>query len=80
MSWLRERWSAVLPVLAYPYGSVSGRVVEAARDAGYSAALRIDGGWLRTPEREPLLTPRVEVPARMTRAGFALRTAGLLAS
>jgi peptidoglycan/xylan/chitin deacetylase (PgdA/CDA1 family) len=80
MSWLRDRWSGVLPVLAYPYGSVSRRVVEAARDAGYSAALRIEGGWLRTPGREPLLTPRVEVPARMTTAGFALRTAGLLVS
>jgi len=35
-----------LPVLAYPYGDVDGRVKEAARAAGYEAALAVNSGPL----------------------------------
>jgi peptidoglycan/xylan/chitin deacetylase (PgdA/CDA1 family) len=80
LSWLRERWDCVLPVLAYPYGVVSDRVVAAAREAGYAFGLRINGGWLRGRPDEPLLTPRVPIAAGLTAAGFALRASGLLVS
>jgi peptidoglycan/xylan/chitin deacetylase (PgdA/CDA1 family) len=35
-----------LPVLAYPYGDVDGRVKRAAREAGYEAALAVNSGPL----------------------------------
>ncbi len=80
LPWLRERWTSVLPILAYPYGRASDRVVTVVRAAGYAMALRIDGGWLRASQGDLLLAPRVEVPAGLSRAGFTLRAAGLLAS
>ncbi|MFN2564897.1 MAG: polysaccharide deacetylase family protein [Gemmatimonadaceae bacterium] len=77
--WLRGRFMGVLPVLAYPYGRFSDATVAAARAAGYSAALRNDGGWLRRGQTDALRTPRVDIPSGLSSAGFALRAAGLVA-
>jgi peptidoglycan/xylan/chitin deacetylase (PgdA/CDA1 family) len=43
---LAELAARPLPVLAYPYGDVDGRVKRAARAAGYEAALAVNSGPL----------------------------------
>jgi peptidoglycan/xylan/chitin deacetylase (PgdA/CDA1 family) len=80
LEWLRERFEGVPPVLAYPYGRFSDATAAAARDAGYSTALRSDGGWVRTGRADALRLPRVDVPAGLSVEGFALRAAGLFAA
>jgi peptidoglycan/xylan/chitin deacetylase (PgdA/CDA1 family) len=77
MDWLRPRFRGALPVLAYPYGKWSDRVARAASAAGYVAALRVDGGWLRSRASAPYAAPRFAVPAGLSAAGFALRASGL---
>ncbi len=76
LAWLRERFSRVIPWLTYPYGLSDDRVERATEQAGYEAALRVDGGWLGpSPSRYSL--PRFNVPAGISAAGFRLRLAGL---
>jgi peptidoglycan/xylan/chitin deacetylase (PgdA/CDA1 family) len=78
LAWLRERFTNVLPVISYPYGLSSPRVESATRDAGYTAGLRIDGGWLSgTAATNPFAVPRLDVPSGLSKAGFELRTAGV---
>src|SRR6185437_10086191 len=77
MDWLRPRFRGVLPVLAYPYGRWSAPVARAAAAAGYVAALRVDGGWMRSRASAPYAAPRFAVPAGLSTAGFALRASGL---
>jgi hypothetical protein len=79
--WLRERFSNVIPWLAFPYGLTSVPVADAARSAGYDGALRVDGGWLPPPSRaqiDPYDMPRHNIPAGLSLRGFELRTSGLL--
>jgi peptidoglycan/xylan/chitin deacetylase (PgdA/CDA1 family) len=78
--WLRERFDSVVPLLAYPYGQLSDAVADVAASAGYSAALLIAGGWLRRDRTDPMRVPRVDVPAELSKAGFALRASGLFAA
>ena len=80
LAWLRERFDRVVPILAYPYGRHTASVIVAARDAGYAAALRIDGGWLRPGAFDPWRVPRVDVAAGVSVAGFAVRASGLFAA
>jgi peptidoglycan/xylan/chitin deacetylase (PgdA/CDA1 family) len=54
--------------LAYPYGDVDGRVVEAARTAGYAAAATL-ASWRARPD--PLEWPRVLILRGHTDARFA---------
>jgi peptidoglycan/xylan/chitin deacetylase (PgdA/CDA1 family) len=78
LEWLRERFTNVLPVISYPYGLSSARVESAARDAGYTAGLRIAGGWLAGGgATNPFAVPRLDVPSGLSAAGFELRTAGV---
>ncbi len=78
LEWLRERFSNVLPVISYPYGLSSPKVESATREAGYTAGLRIDGGWLGdATATNPFAVPRLDVPSGLSRAGFELRTAGV---
>lgn len=77
LDWLRARFSGALPVLAYPYGRWSEPVARAAAAAGYVAALRVDGGWLRSRASAPYSAPRFAVPAGLSTAGFVLRASGL---
>ena len=80
LAWLRERFSNVLPWLAYPYGRVSSEAAAVTRALGYEGALRIAGGWIgrRLPNAVGRYSlPRVNIPAGTTIDGFALRTAGL---
>ena len=57
--------------LAYPYGDVDGRVVEAARQAGYRAACALPQGRLHAPE--PLRWPRVGIYHRDADWRFRLK-------
>ncbi len=55
-------------------------MASAAAAAGYAAALRVDGGWIPDPRAADRLDlPRLNVPAGVSRRGFELRTAGMLA-
>jgi peptidoglycan/xylan/chitin deacetylase (PgdA/CDA1 family) len=78
LRWLRERFQRVLPWLSYPYGLSNSRVEAMAREAGYSGALLVSGGWSQDPSRNPFAIPRFNVPAGLSLDGFRLRLAGLL--
>ena len=79
LAWLRERVSKALPWIAYPYGQFNQVVSRAAAAAGYEAALGVSGGWIPRELPDPLALPRVNIPRGLTRQGFVLRAAGLLA-
>lgn len=76
LSWLRDRFEGVLPLLAYPYGRFSPAVEHAARSAGYRHGFAIAGGWLSSAGSAFTL-PRWNVPAGISDAGFELATSGL---
>ncbi|MGA2382706.1 MAG: polysaccharide deacetylase family protein [Gemmatimonadales bacterium] len=79
--WLLTRFGAAyLPVLAYPYGCWSEGVGQAARAAGYIAALRVEGGRFREPAANRFAVPRISVPAGLSREGLALRLLGVLSA
>lgn len=78
LEWLRERFVRVLDWLAYPYGLSSPAVEIAARAAGYSAAVRVSGGWMSERTDNTYAIPRFNVPAGLSLDGFRLRLAGLL--
>ena len=78
--WLRSTFgSSAVPWLSYPYGLTSPAVMKAAAEAGYRGAFRVEGGWLRRNARPDYDLPRLNIPAGLSDAGFALRAAGLLA-
>ena len=81
LAWLRERFTNVLPAISYPYGLASEEVEHATANAGYTAGLRIEGGWmLRTGSRaNAFALPRLDVPSGLSAAGFELRAAGVRA-
>ena len=77
--WLEERFgAAAVPWLAYPYGIASDDVTRAAAALGYAGAFRVSGGWLPRPPAARYDLPRLNVPSRLSSAGFALRASGLL--
>ena len=76
--WLHERTGTMPRFLSYPYGLYSARVEDAARNAGYVAAFRVDGGWTREEVRDrPFAVPRYNVPSGLSLNGFKIRLAGL---
>jgi peptidoglycan/xylan/chitin deacetylase (PgdA/CDA1 family) len=77
LTWLRERFANVLPMISYPYGLSSPAVELAATRAGYSAGFRIEGGWLPRPSTNAFALPRLDVSSGLSPAGFALRCAGV---
>ena len=81
LAWLRDRFSNVVPWVAFPYGRFSTQAVALAEESGYEGALRIEGGWIGrgVPEiSDRYRLPRLNIPAGLTAEGFSLRTAGLL--
>ncbi len=78
LEWLRARFPAVLPWLAYPYGLTSPRVEDVARRVGYEGAVLVSGGYGRPGATDPFRTPRLNIPAGLSLRGFAIRTSGLL--
>ena len=80
-AWLREELTdAAADHLSFPYGLWDERVVAAARDAGYRFLYRVDGGIadVLPSEEQPIVLPRVNIPAGVSARGFDLRAAGLL--
>jgi peptidoglycan/xylan/chitin deacetylase (PgdA/CDA1 family) len=78
--WLASRFpDAFIPWLSYPYGIESAEARAAASEAGYAASLRGAGGRFRPGMAPVQALPRLNVPAGLSPAGFALRVAGLLA-
>ena len=77
-SWLEATFpQSSIAWLSYPYGLESMDARADARQAGYVAALRGNGGHFR-PGSAPIYgLPRLNVPAGLSDAGFALRAAGL---
>ncbi len=76
MDWLAQRSSAAIPWLSYPFGLSSEATEEAARAAGYDAAVRVNGGWIERPTPNPYRLPRLNIPSGLSLDGFALRLAG----
>jgi peptidoglycan/xylan/chitin deacetylase (PgdA/CDA1 family) len=77
LAWLRATAGLALPILAYPYGLTSPAVEIAAEQAGYTAALLVEGGWF-TRLSGPWRVPRYNVPAGLSEDGFLLRLAGII--
>ena len=79
LAWLRERFSNVLSAIPYPYGFASAEVERAAAHAGYTAGLRIEGGWMMRDGAavNAFALPRLDVPSGLSAAGFELRAAGV---
>lgn len=77
LAWLRERFERVIPWLAYPYGLCSPEAERAVREAGYEAAVRVDGGWMPATPENRFALPRLNVPAGLSADGFRLRLAGM---
>jgi peptidoglycan/xylan/chitin deacetylase (PgdA/CDA1 family) len=79
LAWLRERVPNTLPWIAYPYGHFDSSTEAAARAAGYEAGLAVSGGWMGRTVENRFALPRLNIPRGLSRRGFTLRGAGLLA-
>jgi peptidoglycan/xylan/chitin deacetylase (PgdA/CDA1 family) len=77
LNWLKSRFSAFVPWLAYPYGLYSQAVADGARDAGYQGAFGVSGGWLPVGTPDPYTLPRLNISRGLSENGFALRLCGL---
>ncbi len=79
LQWLRAWFpDATIPWLSYPYGFWSESVCLAAEEAGYVAAVRVEGGWVAADGADaPFQIPRLNVPFGMSVNGLALRLAGI---
>jgi peptidoglycan/xylan/chitin deacetylase (PgdA/CDA1 family) len=76
--WLTDRFSSVVPWLAYPYGLTSDRVASLAEGV-FEGALSLTGR-LVPPFLDGLAryqVPRVNIPASLSLRGFELRIAGV---
>jgi peptidoglycan/xylan/chitin deacetylase (PgdA/CDA1 family) len=76
--WLRAEVSSPSLWLACPYGLNSTVVGKVAARVGYWGALEIAGGWVPHGRANPYRTPRINVPAGLSSAGFALRLSGVI--
>lgn len=81
IEWLNAWFpTQTIPWLSYPYGIWSQPVCEAAAEAGYDAAVRVDGGWFAADgTHSPYTIPRLNVPFGMSVNGLSLRLAGIAA-
>jgi len=78
VSWLRDRYASFVPWLAYPYGLYNAGVEEAAREAGFDGALRVDGGWFRSSApQNRFAVPRINIPSSASFEGFRLHIDGI---
>jgi peptidoglycan/xylan/chitin deacetylase (PgdA/CDA1 family) len=79
LAWLRERVPGALPWIAYPYGYFDSATERAALDAGYAGALAVSGGWMAVAVGNRFALPRLNIPRGLSRRGFTLRGADVLA-
>lgn len=78
MQWLEREVARPSRWLACPYGFNSSAVGREAEALGYSGALEISGGWVRRTHWDRYSTPRLNVPAGVSQAGFELRISGVI--
>ena len=78
LAWLQQRVAAPVRWIAYPYGCVNEVVERAAENAGYEAALAVDGGWFARSPSDRYALPRTNIPPGLSLNGFILRASGLL--
>jgi peptidoglycan/xylan/chitin deacetylase (PgdA/CDA1 family) len=74
--WLASSGLPWLPWHAYPYGRWSDGVVQALREHEYTQAFRVDAAPLAS--HDPLLAPRINVPAGMSPDGLVAALGRLL--
>lgn len=79
LAWLAAQNVPWQPWISWPYGLADDTVRDLARQVGYQAAFRVDGGWMSNAAG-PFDLPRWNVPAGISIDGFAMRLAGLLAA
>ena len=77
LDWLRARFPATVPWIAYPYGLTSPAVARAAAESGYVGGFLIEGGWLKAGGDHFRLA-RLNIPAGLSLRGFELRVVGLV--
>lgn len=77
-AWLESRFPNVIPWLSYPYGCSNERIRDAAKRAGYHAAVEIEGNWFSPRQANPFALPRINIPAGLSAEGFSARLSGLL--
>jgi peptidoglycan/xylan/chitin deacetylase (PgdA/CDA1 family) len=78
-AWLRDRFPATVPVVAYPYGIAPQDRKTVLSRTGLEYGLQVTGGWWRGGERrETSALPRWNVPAGVSSRGFRLRARGWL--
>lgn len=78
--WLRARFPAAAPVVAYPYGIAPSDCGAAVPPAGLTHGLEVTGGWWRAGHPvAPLSVPRWNVPAGLSVRGFRVRVRGWFA-
>lgn len=77
--WLMAQFAErYVPWLSYPYGLSTPAVERAAMVAGYTAAVRVSGGWLGPqPAPNRFAVPRYNVPRGLSDAGLRLRLSGI---
>lgn len=75
--WVAQFGDRAVPVVSYPYGQANSAVSTAAKAAGYSDGLLVDGGWTGVGHVDRFATPRLNVPAGVSEDGFVIRAAGL---
>ncbi len=78
LAWLRERFPATIPWLAYPYGITSEASIRLAQESGYAGAVLVEGGWIRPGATDRFQVPRLTIPAQLTGDGFVLRSSGVV--
>ena len=74
--WLSSRYAGTRKWISYPYGLFDRRVAAACQQTGFEFGFAVSGGWTRTPPADPFAIPRVNIPAGISLAGFALRVTG----
>jgi peptidoglycan/xylan/chitin deacetylase (PgdA/CDA1 family) len=80
LAWLRDRFSQVLPWIAYPYGFPPDNPASLIGSTGLEAGLLVRGGWVLRSALDPFVIPRLNVSAALSLDGFRLRLAGILAN
>jgi peptidoglycan/xylan/chitin deacetylase (PgdA/CDA1 family) len=77
--WLRAEFGdKAINWLAYPYGLDSDEVHRVVAEAGYSGALRIDGGWHRPTEVFRFARPRFNIASGLSASGLRARLTGAM--
>ena len=79
-SWIQDRGLSTSRWVSYPYGLTSRRVEHVLRSQGFSGGLIITGGLFTPPGGNAFQTPRLLIPAGLSRKNFMLRLVGLISS